>query len=60
MKYKKGMILRSKTSSVVIMLTGKHNGNGHWNSTKVNEGSSHKNHRVHEGTLTKYYEVVNG
>jgi len=36
----------------------KHNGNGHWNSVKVNEGSSNKNHRVHEGTLDKFYKVT--
>lgn len=56
--YKVGMILKSKTSDVVIKLTSKHNGNGHWNSTKINEGSSNKNHRIHEGTLKKYYEVI--
>ncbi len=58
MKYKVGMILQSKTSNVTIKLTSKHNGNGHWNSTKINEGSSNKNHRVHEGTLQKYYEII--
>ena len=57
MKYKQGMVLRSKTSDVVIRLTSKHNGNGHWNSTKI--GGSKKNHRVFEGTLDKFYEVVN-
>jgi hypothetical protein len=55
MKYKVGMILTSKTSDVVIQLTSKHNGNGHWNSKKLN-GSS-KNHRVYEGTLDKFYTV---
>lgn len=56
--YKIGMVLKSKTSGVVIKLTSKHNGNGHWNSTKINQGSSNKNHRVHEGTLKKFYEAV--
>ena len=56
--YKVGMILQSKTSSVRIKLTSRHNGNGHWNSTKINEGSSNKNHRIHEGTLKKFYEVI--
>ena len=56
MKYKIGMILQSKTSPVKIKLTSKHNGNGHWNSVKVN--GSNKNHRVHEGTLGKFYEVI--
>ena len=57
MTYKVGMILKSKTSAVRIKLTSRHNGNGHWNSTKINEGSSNKNHRIHEGTLKKFYEV---
>ena len=56
MKYKVGMILKSKTSDVTIRLTSKHNGNGHWNSTKI--GGSNKNHRVFEGTLDKFYEVM--
>jgi hypothetical protein len=55
-KYKVGMILKSKTSNVTIKLTSKHNGNGHWNSIKV--GGSNKNHRVYEGTLDKFYEVI--
>jgi len=49
--------LQSKTSSVKIKLTSKHNGNGHWNSIKINSGSSNKNHRVYEGTLDKFYKV---
>ena len=57
MKYRIGMILESITSSVKIKLTSRHNGNGHWNSVKVNEGSSNKNHRVHEGTLNKFYRI---
>jgi hypothetical protein len=57
MKYKVGMVLHSKTSNVTIKLTSKHNGNGHWNSTKI--GGSNKNHRIHEGTLNKFYELAN-
>jgi hypothetical protein len=57
MIYKKGMVLRSKTSPVTIQLTSKHNGNGHWNSIKVSSSSS-KNHRVHETTLDKFYSPV--
>ena len=57
-RYKVGMVLQSISSNVRIKLTSKHNGNGHWNSTKINEGSSNKNHRVHEGTLNKFYKVI--
>ena len=49
------MVLKSRTSDVIIKLTGKHNGNGHWNSCKI--GGSNKNHRVHETTLDKFYTV---
>ena len=56
MKYKIGMVLKSKTSNVVIKLTSRHNGNGHWNSCKI--GGSNKNHRVHEGTLDKFYTIL--
>lgn len=55
-KYKVGCVLKSKTSNVVIKLTSLHNGNGHWNSCKI--GGSNKNHRVHEKTLDKFYDVV--
>jgi len=58
MSYKIGMVFQSTTSNVVIKLTSKYNGNGHWNSVKINEGASNKNHRVHEGTLKKYYRMV--
>jgi hypothetical protein len=56
MKYKIGMKLKSKASNVIIQLTSKHNGNGHWNSKKI--GGSNKNHRVFEGTLDKFYEAI--
>lgn len=54
-----GMVFQSlHNTNVIIKLTSKHNGNGHWNSVKINEGASNKNHRVHEGTLKKYYRMV--
>jgi hypothetical protein len=56
MKYKIGMFLKSKTSDVIIQLTSKHNGNGHWNSCKIN--GSNKNHRVYEKTLDKFYKPI--
>jgi hypothetical protein len=55
-KYRIGTQLKSKNSSIVIELTSKHNGNGHWNSKRI-VGSS-KNHRVFEGTLDKFYEII--
>ena len=52
-KYKKGMLLKSKTSNTVIELTNRYSGNRHWNTKKVGSKNSHK---VHEGTLDKFYE----
>jgi len=57
-RYKIGMVLKNVSSDVCIKLTSKHNGNGHWNSTKINEGSSNKNHRIHEHTLNKFYRII--
>ena len=54
-KYRKGMKLKSKTSGLVITLTGKASGNNHWNTRK---GRSKNNHTVHEGTLDKFYVEV--
>ena len=56
MKYKTGMVLIDKSTGQRIELTGKHNGNGHWNSKKL-DSSTRKVHRIHEGTLDKYYTL---
>jgi len=55
-KYKPGMILTSKTSSVRIELINRKGGNKHWNTRKI---GGKKAHMVHEGTLDKFYEVEN-
>lgn len=54
-RLKKGMRLKSNRSNTVIVLTGKKNGMGHWNTKKVN---SKNNHSIHEGTIKKYYSVL--
>jgi hypothetical protein len=55
MKLKRGMKLKSKNSGVVIKLINKASGNNHWNCNQVNRKKSHK---VHEGTLRKFYEPL--
>ena len=50
------MVLIDKSTGQRIELTGKHNGNGHWNSKKL-DSSTKKVHRIHEGTLDKYYTL---
>lgn len=57
MKYKVNMVLVDKKTGQLIKLTSKHNGNGHWNTKKLNS-TTKKVHRIHEGTLNKYYEVL--
>ena len=53
--YKAGMLLKSKGSGIVIKLISRKNGNGHWNTMKIGRK---KAHMVHEGTLQKFYEVI--
>lgn len=53
--YKKGMVLQSKTSNTIITLTNRASGNRHWNTRKR---GSKNNHKVHEETLKKFYEIV--
>jgi hypothetical protein len=54
-KYKKGMVLQSKASNTIITLTNRASGNRHWNTRKR---GSKNNHKVHEQTLDKFYEVL--
>lgn len=54
MKYKKGMILKSKGSGIRIKLINRKDGNKHWNTKKLSKG---KSHMIHEGTLNKYYMI---
>ena len=56
-KYKTGMILVDKSTGQRIRLTGKHNGNGHWNSVKI-DSKTKKVHKIHETTMDKYYAEV--
>ena len=56
-KYRKGMTLKSTTSNTVITLVNRASGNRHWNTKKQGSKNSHK---VHEGTLDKFYEEVEG
>ena len=54
-EFKKGMRFKSNSSNTVIVLTGKKDGMGHWNTKKV---GSKNNHSIHEGTIKKYYSVL--
>lgn len=54
-KYKTGVVLKSKASNTTITLTNRASGNRHWNTRK--QGSKN-NHKVHEQTLDKFYEVL--
>lgn len=52
---KKNQIWKSKSSGSCIQILSKHSGNKHWNTKKLSGGKAHK---IHEGTLQKYYELV--
>ena len=56
MKYKKGQLWKSKDTGVVLELINKKSGNKHWNTKKVGGKNAHK---IHEGTLIKFYELIN-
>ena len=53
-RYKKGMVLQSKSGGLTITLTNRASGNLHWNTRKH---GSKNNHKVHEKTLDKFYEL---
>lgn len=54
-KINKGQLWKSKDSGIQIEITGKQTGNRHWNTKKLKGGKSHK---IHEGTLLKFYELI--
>ena len=53
-RYRRGMRLEAKLSKSVIILVNRASGNKHWNTQKV---GSKNNHKVHEGTLDKFYTI---
>ena len=53
-QYRKGMRLKSNTSKSVLILVNRASGNKHWNTQKT---GSKNNHKIHEGTLDKFYSV---
>ncbi len=53
---KKGQKWKSKLGGFVIEITSKLTGNGHWMTRKIN--GSGNNHKVHEGTLSRFYELI--
>ena len=53
-RYRKGMTLEAKLSNSVLMLVNRASGNRHWNTKKI---GSKNNHKVHEGTLDKFYTI---
>ena len=55
---KKGQIWKSKNSNTRIKITSKFSGNRHWNTAKLPK--SKKSHKIHEGTLLKFYELERG
>ena len=53
-RYRKGMKLKARLSNSVIILVNRASGNRHWNTQKI---GSKNNHKIHEGTLDKFYTI---
>ena len=53
-RYRSGMRLEAKLSNSVIILVNRASGNKHWNTKKI---GSKNNHKIHEGTLDKFYTI---
>ena len=53
-RYRRGVRLESKLGNSVIILVNRASGNKHWNTQKV---GSKNNHKIHEGTLDKFYTI---
>lgn len=50
---RRGQRWKSKSSGVVLTIHGKATGNKHW----IAVSDRGKSHKVHEGTLKKFYEL---
>lgn len=53
MEIKRGLQLKDKNSGRVITVKNKASGNNHWNCA-----CGRHSHKIHEGTLRKYYEEI--
>ena len=51
-----GQRWKAKTGQRIIVIGKRHSGNRHWNTYPL--GGGRKAHRIHEGTLRKFYERV--
>jgi hypothetical protein len=56
MTVKKGQVWESKNSSKTIRIVRRFSGNKHW--TVEDEKRKNTSHKIHEGTLTKYYDLL--
>lgn len=55
MKIRRGMRFKNKTTGKVFHVIRKATGNHHWTVSQMKGAASH---RIHEGTLKKFYEEV--
>lgn len=56
MVVKIGQVYKSKNSNTYIKIVSKFSGNRHWNTQKLPH--SKKSHKIHEGTLEKFYQLI--
>jgi len=55
-KIKRGQIWKSKDSGLIIKICQKWRGNKYWCVKAINRKDT--THHIHEGTLIKYYEIM--
>ena len=53
-KYRPGMVLKSRDTGRLITIKRRASGNRHWTV----DTTGRKSHHIHEGTMDKFYEVV--
>ena len=58
-KIKKGQLWKSIDTKHVVEIVGKATGMRHW-ITRRFDRKSPKSHHIHEGTLYKFYKLLNG
>ena len=56
-KIKRSQIWKEKNGKKAIQILRKSTGNGHWTIKRIDK-KSNLGHRIHEGTLNKFYQLL--
>ena len=55
---KKGQVWKSKDNGITFIIIGKNGGNRHWTTKRIGKQSGKPIHKMHEGTILKFYEQL--